>query len=215
MRPVHKIEIIHSWQQKDRVESEGDDIQYTLMECLYCGQNSRIYDFDSNRKLIERDTSTGHSLTRMIESMERYQSLIVADTEYSSMSDLIGDIEKRFDINAKEIPFGHLATWLDQGHKRFKEKALLLYAQGSVCNRCDSIFHPGDLTRDHIDGNRDNGGLKNLQLLCKKCHRARNVEFNSTTEHDVSPFLYEGEQCIHEIACVEFRNIQRVPHNEP
>ena len=66
--------------------------------------------------------------------MERYLSFIVAGTKYSSIHYLICDIAKRFDINAKEIPFEHLEIWLNQGNRQFKQKARLLYAQGPVCN---------------------------------------------------------------------------------
>ena len=71
------------------------------------------------------------------------------------------------------------------------------------------------LTIDHLDENRDNSNLKNLQLLCKKCHRAKNREGNLPSERDVSPFLYDGEQCLHQITYVELNQLERVPHNKP
>jgi len=42
------------------------------------------------------------------------------------------------------------------------------------CNECGFIaIHPCQLDVDHIDGNRTNNDLQNLQILCSNCHRLK------------------------------------------
>ena len=42
------------------------------------------------------------------------------------------------------------------------------------CESCDFIaLHPVQLDVDHIDGNRANNDIDNLQTLCANCHRLK------------------------------------------
>jgi len=38
------------------------------------------------------------------------------------------------------------------------------------CNRCGYNKHPQILNAHHIDHNRENNSLENLELLCPTCH---------------------------------------------
>lgn len=219
-KPVHEINITHRWQEIDRVELVGDDFGTTILECHDCGDKTTGLDLDANKESRENDVPNGEMLARIKESnrkfeesMKRYQTLLLAGTEYNSTDDLIDEINKRYNIDARKIPLGQLKRWANQGNRKFKRKALLVYKQGSVCNRCDCIYYPSDLTVDHINGNREEGSLENLQLLCTECHRAKSKGSNSSTKLDVSPFCYDGEQCVHQITCVEVDKLKRVPHN--
>lgn len=48
----------------------------------------------------------------------------------------------------------------------YSEKAFKFY--GKICNRCSSSKH---LVVHHIDENRRNNDLTNLEVLCKRCHQ--------------------------------------------
>ena len=48
----------------------------------------------------------------------------------------------------------------------YSKKAFKHY--GKVCNKCASVKH---LLVHHIDHNRSNNDLTNLEILCKKCHQ--------------------------------------------
>lgn len=49
-------------------------------------------------------------------------------------------------------------------------------ARGSVCERCGFIpENIGQLEVDHIDGNRKNNAITNLQTLCCNCHRLKTI----------------------------------------
>ena len=44
----------------------------------------------------------------------------------------------------------------------------------TYCEHCGFIaLHPVQLDVDHIDGNRKNNNLENLQTLCANCHRLK------------------------------------------
>lgn len=60
--------------------------------------------------------------------------------------------------------------WLTSPYR----KAAILAAEKMHCTRCG--FEPEDpiqIEVDHIDGNRKNSALENLQLLCANCHRLK------------------------------------------
>jgi len=221
-RPVHQITVTHGWQETGRVELVGDEYETSILECLDCGANTHLLDLDAHKGPKNSEVSSGRILAKvkepfgaLMDSIEKYKALIISGTEYNEFNDLIDDINRRFNIDARKLPFGKLEVWINTGNRKLRRKALLVFEQGPVCNRCDCVFYPSDLTIDHLDGNRDNSSLKNLQLLCKKCHRAKNREGNLPTERDVSPFLYDGERCLHQITCVELNQLERVPHNKP
>lgn len=46
-----------------------------------------------------------------------------------------------------------------------------LMHRGDKCEQCGFVpVHPCQLSVDHIDGNRKNNALSNLQTLCHNCH---------------------------------------------
>jgi 5-methylcytosine-specific restriction endonuclease McrA len=50
-------------------------------------------------------------------------------------------------------------------------------AKKGYCERCLVVpFDKKDLDVDHIDGNRANNELNNLQTLCKPCHKIKTKE---------------------------------------
>jgi hypothetical protein len=53
-----------------------------------------------------------------------------------------------------------------------------------ICEKCAFVAsHPCQLDVDHIDGNRNNNAIFNLQTLCANCHRLKthiNKEYKKT-----------------------------------
>ena len=225
--PVHKIEISHRWREVDRIELEGCAFK-TIEKCLDCGEETkRLHLRSSYDNKRPSDVPEGELVVRirdtikdLAEATEGYMTLfrqIIADAEYSSFEELEVDIQRRYmgELDAREIPFGQLIVWVSQGTPKFKTKAMLVHKQGSVCNRCDSIVNPpAELTIDHINGNRSDGRLANLQLLCFRCHKKKNDNDNKATELDVSPFRHSGETCVHQITCVETANLRRAYNDQ-
>ncbi len=59
-------------------------------------------------------------------------------------------------------------------------------AKKGYCERCLTV--PLDKTQldvDHIDGDRGNNDIKNLQTLCKPCHKIKTRENWEFKNHEV------------------------------
>jgi len=57
------------------------------------------------------------------------------------------------------------------GVSTYRNRALLLLE--NKCNRCGYDEHIQLLDVDHIDSNRDNNNISNLQVLCVMCHATK------------------------------------------
>jgi 5-methylcytosine-specific restriction endonuclease McrA len=59
-------------------------------------------------------------------------------------------------------------------------------AKKGYCERCLTV--PLDKTQldvDHIDGNRANNEIKNLQTLCKPCHKIKTKEYGDYKHREI------------------------------
>ncbi len=220
-KPVHDIQIIHSWIQVERIESV-DGSATIIRNCPDCGEEGRIFDLSKlsgpslsdmphEKRIAEKGKigGLGKAAIKMLDGMTRE---LLDDTDYCDIADLLNEIEQRYQgqIQAGYIPYRELGSWIDTRTKKFQRKGLLAYKQGLVCNKCDSIvFSLDQLTEDHIIP-RASGGqsiLLNLQLLCRGCNQAKDNK--SPNEEDVPPFLYQGPPCIHRITCVGVDELRR------
>jgi 5-methylcytosine-specific restriction endonuclease McrA len=52
-------------------------------------------------------------------------------------------------------------------------------SEGDRCERCGFIpLHPRQLDVHHLDGNKANNDLSNLQTLCANCHRLEGLDLD-------------------------------------
>lgn len=82
------------------------------------------------------------------------------------------DLGQRFEAGIKEIWPSHY----DRGVRNYRARALRQL--GESCKRCGYSADVRMLDVDHIDSNRSNNALENLQVLCVWCHalKTRGVE---------------------------------------
>lgn len=68
----------------------------------------------------------------------------------------------------------------------YRNRALMEY--GAYCNLCEYAYDVRMLDVDHIDGNRKNGKLDNLQVLCLWCHalKTRKVNWHKWNGQDIA-----------------------------
>lgn len=83
-------------------------------------------------------------------------SLYFCCREHKDQAQKIGGI--------KEIQPHHYGT----GHSRYREKAFKFLP--NKCNRCGYNRYISILDVHHIDKNRKNSNLDNLEILCRNCH---------------------------------------------
>lgn len=65
------------------------------------------------------------------------------------------------------------------GKGSYRERALRKY--GARCRKCDYSRHVEMLDVDHVDSNRQNNSISNLQVLCVWCHA---LKTRGVSEHD-------------------------------
>lgn len=211
--PVHAINITHRDKKVGKRRNENG-LVVEVYECIDCGEESETINLDSIESQDEGRISGQKFDGRntLTEVRKQLEAEVLSGTIYNSIEEVFNVMKSKYmeQFDPLEVPFRELILWSQQSTWKFKIKALLIYKQGHVCNRCDSIFvQASKLTIDHINKNRDDARLSNLQLLCLSCHREKNEGDNEITDRDVSPFSYKGEQCVHEISCVELFELRK------
>ncbi|MCY3897430.1 MAG: HNH endonuclease signature motif containing protein [Caldilineaceae bacterium] len=223
MKPVHEIRLRHKFQEKSRsVQPDGSLI--IVNKCLDCNEEQEILDLDemirnttdepetSGEEFVDHYKEIEDGFRRMSEWREQYIRLMLAGSKFNTIEDFIDTSNKRFENQFEfgDAPLYQLRKLAGIQTKNIQRKKMLLFLQGMVCNRCDSPMPTEkELEVDHIDGNRSNGSPKNLQLLCRPCHKKKHLNGNDVTSRDVSPFNYDGEPCVHPLSCVEIDRIMR------
>jgi hypothetical protein len=81
------------------------------------------------------------------------------------------------DYGLKEIQPSHYGsiTKTDDS-KHYRKVAFKVYEK--VCNRCGYSDHPEILQVHHIDRNRMNDSISNLEVLCPNCHELEHIKNN-------------------------------------
>lgn len=211
-KPIHDIQVTHKWSEHHRtVDERGATTVHEL--CGECGRTRAVLDFTSVGEKSVAETSpeewvafwrsNGEKIRTGIESLAAMWDVLLESTQYSSIDGLINHLGRRYQgvVDGRNLPFRELQQWIALNNKKQKLKMLLIYQQGHACNRCDNILLSRQLTIDHIDHNRSNSKLTNLQLLCESCHNKKGDK--SPGPKDISPFVYTGEACLHPITCVQ------------
>ena len=209
---MHNVIVDHDWLEVSRVDF-GKSAEDATMRCADCGVEKHILhtnDSDETHQNQESEEETKEALKGISESVDRINELVESfvnnlldNSEYATKEALIDAIAKRYNgaIDGTDIPFGWLEAWTALHSRGPRRKVLLFFKQGPVCNRCDLLFSFGELTEDHIEGDRSRGQLTDLQLLCKPCNSEKGKGLPS--ELDVSPFNFDGKSCVHRVTCVE------------
>ena len=209
---MHNVIVDHEWLEVNRVDF-GLSAEDVTMRCAYCGAERHILHTNASDETYQnqeteeeaREALKGisESLKQFSKTMNLYIREMLDGSKYVTSQALMDDIAKRYNgnIEGKDLPFRWLGPWTATNYRKAQRKFLLFYKQGPVCNRCDLIFSIDELTEDHIEGDRSRGRLTDLQLLCKNCGGKKGND--PPTELDISPFKFEGESCIHRVACTE------------
>ena len=211
--PMHSVIVEHDCHEVERVDFHTTS-EVAIMRCANCCAERHVLHAKSSEKTHRNQESEGEtkqalngiseSLNQVAKVMELYMRQMLDGTKYATNEALMDDIAKRYNgqIAGEDIPIRWLKPWLATGIRKAQPKVLLLYKQGPVCNRCDRLmFSLGEITVDHIKGDRDRGQLTDLQLLCKNCNEEKGNGPPSAL--DVSPFKFEAETCVHRVACTE------------
>lgn len=83
-----------------------------------------------------------------------------------------------------DIQPSHFGT----GGLKYNYRSRTLEAKGAKCSKCNYSKEIKMLDVDHIDGDRENNTLDNLQVLCVWCHaiKTRGVHWHSRNSVDVT-----------------------------
>ena len=215
-KPMHDIKVNHNWKEVGRIEPDSERLGERVQECVQCRAHQRIFFFAPEGTLpTPRDHS--FNLDTMVEGTRNivewyhgeFRSLLDSGG-YTSQDSLLQEIENRYDrkVDGKSLTLEQLGNWVGFRTKKLQRKAVLLFRQGFVCNRCDSLIPIWtDFEVDHIYPKSKGGGaqLTNLQLLCKPCHDAKGDSLPD--ERDISPFRFTGETCVHVISCTDLTRL--------
>ena len=210
LKSMHEVQVRHTWKEVDSAESYSERLGERVGECEQCGTRSRVHYFLPRRTSPKPRSSLfnldviAEGVGKFLEGYNRELEKLLDSSGYPSYDSLLQEIDDRYESNVdgNTLTLGQLWDWSDVPTKKLRRKAMLLYGQGFVCNRCDSFIDCwADLEVDHIVPRSKGGGpqLTNLQLLCRQCHKDKRDALPD--ERDISPFSYTGQPCVHVISC--------------
>ncbi len=218
LKPMHEVEVRHNWKETDRNELYNERLGERVEECTQCGTRSRVHYF------LRRGTSTkrrrspfnlgaiAEGAEKFLEGYDRELQRLLDSSGYPDYGSLLQEIDNRYEgkVNGNTLTLGQLLRWSNVPTKKLQRKAMLLYGQGFVCNRCDSFMDCWtDFEVDHIVPSSRGGGaqLTNLQLLCRQCHKDKRD--SPPNQHDISPFNHNRQPCVHVISCAALDGLKR------
>ena len=147
-----------------------------LIKCDYCGKDKEMKPYKVTRSVhnyCSRECAQMASRKRVAvacdtcgKEVEKCPSEIVDGRgSYCSKS-----------CAAKKNNLYRVRNWTD-GKSSYAARARKEY--GEVCNRCGYNEYTAILEVHHIDGNRNNNVLENLEVLCPNCHKIRHYVENT------------------------------------
>ena len=220
----HEIRILHEVGPPAEVYRVNEVLDATVRICKLCATPQRTLSFrkkevpivaepsdstPSDRKAISDELI--ESCRNAADALRRLNDEYFGGTDFEDIDAFARELEKRYlsSIAEDDVTFSLARHWLDADNapKNIKRKILLVLKQGFVCNRCDEVFLTrDDFEMDHIIPKSKKGQtvLKNLQLLCKKCHKNKGNE-DPIPYVDCSPYddAYDSPACVHELNCTE------------
>lgn len=126
--------------------------------CIYCGDEFLVYP------------------SQVRKGRGKYCSLSCSTTHRNYTNNPTKDPEVRRKISENHAPVPWLLQYADNGYKgtdvkSYRTKAIRHY--GEECSRCKSSEN---IQVHHIDRNRENNAIENLEVLCSRCHLAEHAE---------------------------------------
>ena len=214
-KSMHDIEITHLWTKNESSVDEGG-FDIIIQRCADCGVTRRILDLDSGPSARSDDSTLEYRKIETVRLAERMKEVgqlleeqwneLLDGSGYATLNDLIRGIGNKSQglVDGGNIPFYQLERWV-RTTQMYRLTLLVAFKQSLVCNSCDRVFFSIDsLTLDHIDEDRSNARLTNLQLLCEPCHREKTFP----GQHDISAYDPRATWCGHVITCVELRGLR-------
>ena len=202
----HEIAVEHSWSPPAELP---EDRSITAQTCTDCGGMRRTLHLRSGDS--ESEPVTSEKVFQTMGSLwSQIQNMFTNLTGFENSNKALNKLKGRYwglETNWQHITIKAFSDWLHSPGPDPEAKALLVWAQGPVCNRCDVVPRTlKELTVDHMIPKSKGGPsrLCNYQLLCGCC----NVQKGDSmpTAIDQSPFASEEESvpCLHSVPCTYF-----------
>ena len=233
MTPKHVVTVEHIWGIPYQYPQKGSST-HSVRICDRCGSSQRVLrlstiydgqsieelaestDAEDREDLVEFTKTMGEIVRQMADSIQSMERALFEGTGYRNLRDFTERLKKQHNSTAVDLDDLNFKTAEDIGgtnRRKHSRKILLAFKQGLVCDICDKVKSPDDLTEDHILPRKLGGEstLMNLRLTCAPCNKEKGDKL--PTALDVSPFAYQGEPCEHKISCVTSESRRGSPAN--
>ena len=198
----HVLITEHAWIPLDEPSGKGTITKDTCKDCGQTRANLRLSAKDSGDEQVDPEKVWQTWGTLLSETQKEFTQL----TGFKSPEKALNKLRGRYrgeKAEWKDMPIQYLNLWESSPSGNSKNRALLAWAQGPVCNRCDSVARSLDeLEVEHIIPESEGGPsrLSNYQLLCRNCNGKK--KNNMPTAMDQSAF--DGGHtvlCVHRLPC--------------
>ena len=195
----------HVWIPADEPSGEGNVTKDT---CKDCGQTRRTLHLSTDNSGDEQvDPEKGWQTWSTL--LSKLQKEFTQLSGFKSPEKALNTLRGRYrgeKARWEDMPIQYLNLWASSPSGDPKNKALLAWAQGPVCNRCDYVARSLDeLELEHIIPESKGGQsrLSNYQLMCRSCNEKKRN--NMPTPMDQSAFSGGNPvTCVHKLPCTYF-----------
>ena len=201
----HVLIVEHVWISVDEPSGGGD---VTKDACKDCGQTRRTLHLstdDSGDDQVDPEKVWQTWSTLLSKLQKEFTQLSGFKSPEKALNALRGRYRGQ-NTKWEDMPIRYLNLWESSPNGKQKNKALLAWAQGPVCNSCDTVARSLDeLELEHVIPESKGGPsrLSNYQLMCRSCNQKK--DNNMPAAMDQSAFA-EGNPvpCVHKLPCTFF-----------
>lgn len=140
--------------------------------CAICGKQIKIYQHGNSTKTCSKQCGALYRRKSVV-----VKSCVVCGSEFSVHPPSRARNKSCCSSACRYVLMSKTRRSKSEAYSTYRQRAYRAFSQ--VCQECGYDEHPEILRVHHKDGNRLNGHLSNLMILCPNCHVLKHIHMQN------------------------------------